>query len=294
MGVARGRETVVGDAAGSSDARRPPVLREGGPVRRRPSLRGRQLSPGASGVLSRSALLHGVRPGLGDRGGERHARRREGAGGVLAAQDHLSLLVERSAEDAVARVTGPMIDYLPAGRWRGDLRAHGGARHPHRVADRHRGGLLPRRGWRLRPHARRAPSGRRKPRCAEDRLRYDAEEPASAIRRGPWALRRSCPCDNLPHNGRVTRGDVDGASRACPTPRSPSGSRSPSRSRTEWSTASRPRRPTGNGASCARSGASRTRRRGLLRGLPAMGARGRLPSGPSAPRGGRRHLRRGT
>ncbi len=38
------------------------------------------------------------------------ARARE----ILAGQDYLSLLVEQSAEGASARVTGPMIDYLPA------------------------------------------------------------------------------------------------------------------------------------------------------------------------------------
>ncbi len=133
------------------------------------------------------------------------ARARE----ILAGQDYLSLLVEQSSESASARITGPMIDYLPAadseaicarmaepdirivsltvteGGYFLDAEGNFDPCHPEIEADART------------PDAPTTAFGMM---LKSLRHRTDAGHPPFTV----------MSCDNIPHNGRVTRGTLTG------------------------------------------------------------------------------------
>ena len=131
---------------------------------------------------------------------------------VLAAQDHLSLLVERSAEGAAARVTGPMIDYLPAAD--GEAICARMAEPDIRIVSL----TVTEGGYFL------DADGAFDPTRAE--IRADADTPdaprtvfgmmlkslrrRSAEGHAPFTV---VSCDNIPHSGPVTRGTLTGLAR---------------------------------------------------------------------------------
>ena len=174
-------------------------------------------------------------------------------------------------------------------RYRGDSRRARRARHPHRLADRHRGRLLHLAGdaaFRSRPSRHRLRRAAR--RRAEDGLRTDRRRPQAPPRRGHRAFHRDVlrqhPGQRPRHRERRRR-----PRRAC-------------RSRTR-ALDSRQRRLSqfhgrphhaGDDRPRTRHSARQVRPRGqlagLLRGVPAMGGGGQVPSRAAGAGDGRRHV----
>ncbi|MEZ5931048.1 MAG: mannitol dehydrogenase family protein [Alphaproteobacteria bacterium] len=136
------------------------------------------------------------------------ARARE----ILAGQDYLSLLVEQSAEDADARITGAMIDYLPAAD--GEAICARMALPDIRIVSL----TVTEGGYFLDADGKFDPT--------HDAIRKDAanpDAPSTAFGMMLKSLRMReaaghppftvmC-CDNIPHNGHVTRGTMMGLAR---------------------------------------------------------------------------------
>ena len=135
-----------------------------------------------------------------------------GAREIMAGQDYLSLLVEQSAGSASARVTGTMIDYLPAG----DAEAICGrmAEPEIRIVSL----TVTEGGYFLDADGNFDPSH---PAIEADARDPDAPTTVFGMMLKSLRLRSGAghppftvmSCDNIPHNGRVTRGTLTGLAR---------------------------------------------------------------------------------
>ena len=137
---------------------------------------------------------------------------------------------------------GAMIDFMPPADTAAHRRAAGRSGDPHRLADRHRGRLFHRSGNRRSsiPQHPGDRSATRQPGRTRDRLRPHPARPQRCAATAGIQPFTVMSCDNIPHNGVVTRNAVAGLARLSDPAagRLDRGAMSPSR--TAWSTASRP------------------------------------------------------